>query len=356
MSKYYADQPFFQYDGHAHIRLTPFQKTVRENVLKNIQEGAFGWEAIACLCGSPESACIAETDRYGLPIHTVICKRCGLLRTNPRLTSDSLHIFYSKYYRDLYMGPEYGSLQSYFDGMIRRGGVILTAILKALPQLDLTGKKVLEIGCSAGGILIPFFQKGGVVRGYDYDVRYINFGNKAEPKLNLKVGGLADLRNSSEKYDLIILNHVLEHLYDPIDAIQLLKKSLTGNGILYIGVPGLENPDYYFSPSKSFLGSLHIGHVYHFTRKSLESIMIGFKTLSMDDDIRAVFQRDDSVTTHEIYSECEGNLAYIKEYEYGFRSKLSRLARVVKEFPSLILPPLLCNGLRFLHKKVRGKN
>ena len=79
------------------------KKLVRRWNAKKIDGGIYRLEETNCLCGSKGEVIISETDRYGLSLNTVICKKCGLLRTNPRLDKNSLTEFYIKEYRDLYM-------------------------------------------------------------------------------------------------------------------------------------------------------------------------------------------------------------------------------------------------------------
>lgn len=44
-----------------------------------------------------------KNDRYGINQQTVICKKCGLVYSSPRLTTESVRIFYeSDDYRKIY--------------------------------------------------------------------------------------------------------------------------------------------------------------------------------------------------------------------------------------------------------------
>lgn len=118
----------------------------RAVVHDKIDRGVYQLESAPCICGYGLYDVIAETDRYGLPLKTVICQSCGLLRTEPRLDAAALSNFYAREYRDLYMGPEYGYMETYFADMVRRGNEILRVLRMACPEMNISGKRVLEIG------------------------------------------------------------------------------------------------------------------------------------------------------------------------------------------------------------------
>jgi 2-polyprenyl-3-methyl-5-hydroxy-6-metoxy-1,4-benzoquinol methylase len=57
--------------------------------------------------------------------------------------------------------------------------------------------------------------------------------------INVRKGSIEQIK-SNEKFDLIILSHVLEHLLNPSVFLKKIKSILSDNGILYIEVPSLE--------------------------------------------------------------------------------------------------------------------
>lgn len=74
------------------------------------------------------------------------------------------------------------------------------------------------------------------------------------------------------KYDVISLVHVLEHIENPLQILNMLKKNLKSNGLLYIEVPNLFNfPD------------SDITHVNEFNKISLENLILksNFKILEI---------------------------------------------------------------------------
>ena len=96
----------------------------------------------------------------------------------------------------------------------------------------------LDIGCrdcSFSEMILKNFSK---VEYFGIDVDS-NAVQKAQARgFNAIVADLeTSLINVKEKYDLIILSEVLEHLQDPRRAIELIAKALKHNGKLLLSVP-----------------------------------------------------------------------------------------------------------------------
>jgi 2-polyprenyl-3-methyl-5-hydroxy-6-metoxy-1,4-benzoquinol methylase len=334
----------FPFTGKPHINLTPKQQEVAVRLQNKISSGVYRLEAKSCLCGANIDKVIAETDRYGLKLNTVICTECGLVRTNPRLTEEALSNFYKQEYRDLYMGPEYASMESYFQGMVQRGKYLSDLLRQRLPKISFKGKNVLEIGCSAGGVLVPFLDNGAKVTGYDYDQRYLDYGKKTYPGLDLRYGGILESSQVKEKFDLVIMNHVLEHLADPVSAIKIVEKYLNPGGIMYISVPGIRNPEYYFSPEKSFLGALHIGHLFHFSRNTLMMNIPDFVGVYADNKIRAIFEFKPGIISSPMKDDYQKVICSLYQREASLRGRLSRkLDSVIYAYKNSVV--------RFAHRK-----
>ena len=97
--------------------------------------------------------------------------------------------------------------------------------------------KVLEIGSHYG----IFTEK---ILDHYPDLTCVEVSNEAFQELKKRIGNRAVLHNSAiedvqelEKYDIIIMTHVLEHVDDPVRIIEVLKNLLTPTGILFIVVP-----------------------------------------------------------------------------------------------------------------------
>lgn len=105
-------------------------------------------------------------------------------------------------------------------------------------------KKVLEIGCGTGYFL-NCIAKDYHCTCIGYDPSYVTEKLESENK-NIsfvqKFFTEDDIYFCSEKPDIIIMRHVLEHLQNPLEMLQILKKALKENGgdIIYIETPSYD--------------------------------------------------------------------------------------------------------------------
>ncbi len=115
------------------------------------------YEEVPCnLCGRNETEILAERDRNGLAVRSVICRWCGLIYINPRMTKE----WYGRYY-----GEEYRAQMARFRGRQEtaedfermfadsmRKGSVLVEHLKSFLASGLT----VEVGSGVGGTLAAF--------------------------------------------------------------------------------------------------------------------------------------------------------------------------------------------------------
>lgn len=143
----------FLNDGILGIHLNTVQRNALYHFMDKLENGKIQFETYPCECGCKyeELITIAEKDRYGIPVSTKICPRCGLIMTNPRMTQESNNEFYDSLYRQLYVGRSRAG-EEYYYTQIGRGNSILQYVQEHIDIANI--KSVLEIGCSAGGSLV----------------------------------------------------------------------------------------------------------------------------------------------------------------------------------------------------------
>lgn len=248
-----------------------FKKAVNNKELKYVNN--------KCLCGNDNlenDIIISEKDRYGFAIPQILCSKCGLVRSGIVLDEDSNRLFYEKYYRGIYLASsnldDVGSqIEQLYIVEYKKGKEIVSLLKNYNIITNLS--QIADIGCGAGGVLMPFKEIGVDVNGFDYDYDYLDFGR--EKGLDLILGDFYELAEDNS-YDLIILNHVLEHFLNPIEQMQKLLSKCKVGGYMYIEVPGLFNiKQAYPNPLRYFQNA----HVYYFYKEYLNAF---FKTLGME--------------------------------------------------------------------------
>src|SRR6185436_14420570 len=150
---------------------------------------------------------IAEVDRYGLPLTTVVCLACGTLRLEPYLDEASLEDFYVNHYQQMYArAPD---LTAYLANQYAYGKKILSLAGEFLSP----DSWVFEVGCGAGGALKCFREAGFQVAGCDYSARLVEEARRNGIE-RATHGTIDELRETLGKTlgdvraDLIYLHHV----------------------------------------------------------------------------------------------------------------------------------------------------
>jgi SAM-dependent methyltransferase len=252
---------------------------------KKLEQNAYEFEKASCLCGEQNGRLIAEVDRYALPVRTYLCRSCGAMYTNPRMTEKSLSTFYEYDYRPIYVGDSQ-TLDEFYAYQVLHGNDIYKFIISDLKPL--ADPKVFDIGCGAGGTLVAFVKNGWHGFGSDLGSEYLKRG-RAE-NLVLEHGGIEALSKYG-KANVVILSHVLEHLGDPGGSVKAISERLLQPGYIFVEVPGIFSihEEYY----RDILLYLQNAHLYHFSLRSLTVFMqkYGFSLVKGNQNIQALFEK-----------------------------------------------------------------
>ncbi|MCL9658397.1 class I SAM-dependent methyltransferase [Pseudomonas protegens] len=154
------------------------------------------------------------------------CQDCGHIFQQYRFDEAFYNAYYDKFYRLSLFGntePE----RAFFLDQVRRGEHLYQHLQDVLPAKG----KMLDVGCSAGGLMIPFAKRGWTVRGNDPDRAYVEYGKNIGLDIDL-VG--AEHMSPTGDYNLIIINGSLEHVHDVNQVMQLCRQASAEDGLLLI--------------------------------------------------------------------------------------------------------------------------
>jgi len=313
-------------------RLNTTQQNALEAFKRKVWEGEYSFEDAPCLCGGNDSLLIGTCDRYGLPVHTHLCRYCGVMWTNPRMTENSLKKFYEEDYRSIYVGSPQAP-DSFFREQVEHGQRVYNYVKSCIKEPSKEQLKVFDVGCGAGGTLIPFKKNGWFAFGCDLGEEYLIRGK--EEGLILEHGDLRVLSQYGPA-NLVILSHVLEHFPNPADDLNEISELLGESGYIYVEVPGIFKIHNTYGDVLLFLQNAHL---YHFTLNSLSSLMAqaGFKLVKGDENINALFQKSRNVEWAAGENECSQILQYICLTEIYRRTRINKCIRTIRRGLSLFL-------------------
>lgn len=254
-----------------------FNRPARDTVFDHVLSGAADPVDNPSILGPEEEVVIAEVDRYGIPLRTVLGLRSGLMRSDPYYSTDYLSRFYRDHYRRLYR-PRRFSESWFLSEQIRNGQRILERLAGRIPPRG----RILDIGCGMGGMLIPFQFAGWEVCGCDYGAEYAARGRALN--LNIRVGGPESVTGDGP-FDLVLLSHVVEHTADPVMFLRQATAALKPTGVCWIEVPGLLNLEKNYDGD--LLHYLQNAHRWHFTAATLAAVATraGLRVMETDEAI-----------------------------------------------------------------------
>lgn len=178
--------------------------------------------------------------------HTIVkCSRCGLRYVNPRrLAEENTKIYDDENYFARMVNDQHdlGELENYFL-------TTLNTFRTLLPFCSDANPKILDVGTGTGFFLMVaklmgFHQLAGS------DLTDVNREELDKFQIPLLAGDIVEMpveqiaaESGLEQggFDVIALNHVLEHVMDPNAFLGKLHQLLAPGGLLYVVVPNEGN-------------------------------------------------------------------------------------------------------------------
>ena len=174
------------------------------------------------------------------------------MQSNPRPSEEWMSDFYeSNTYHSLYVDHH-----SQSEHAIHTSGPLEIFDSIAIHLSIDSSLSVLEVGSYQGNNLRLFRDAGANVQGIEPSWDAVRAAN-AEGIPTIQ----GNVHSVSGKFDVIILNHVLEHLHDPVAGLKHLRLQLAEHGLIYIAVPNI----LVFSGPQ-----IQNAHIYYFTPEQFE--------------------------------------------------------------------------------------
>jgi 2-polyprenyl-3-methyl-5-hydroxy-6-metoxy-1,4-benzoquinol methylase len=206
------------------------------------------------------------------PFGVVECKACELGVTTPQLSGEELGRYYADaYYEDFYehSGAGAGGLLTRLRQVLRRRGAEQRYSRPPFRFDGVRPGKLLDVGCGSGELLEHFAARGWQPYGIDPSAAAV-----AAARLrgaDAHEGTLQDHPWRGETFAAITFQHSLEHVVDPIGALEAARTLLAPDGILAISVPNWSSWQRRLFRNRWFVLDLP-RHLQHFSPRTLSRL------------------------------------------------------------------------------------
>ena len=228
------------------------------------------FEEVVCpICKSGDYEIITHDSMFGIYVNFALCKNCGFGYLNPRWTSKRYMQYYTEEYDTHYRIPELSGKAGFWA---KYNGIV--EIMERLKALNIAPapssvSNILDVGSGMGWYL-EYLKKNFYPDANLWAIEPSKGCQDNFPALGINL--LTDDVDKDwhleykGKFDLIIMRHVLEHFLDPVTVLKKVSHVLSDKGILYVGLPSMDNPNH--PVTNDFI---RVAHVNYFTKTSLEN-------------------------------------------------------------------------------------
>jgi spore maturation protein CgeB len=251
---------------------------------QHLNQSIWKWQTnelriVPCLLCNSEDSKIIYSRHDALEITE--CLSCSFRFVQPQPSQIELNRFYQEGYfsgnRDFHQGT------NYFDARkkaIDSEQVTGWQFLKE--NADLAGKRVLDLGCADGAVLVLAQQYGASrVCGVEVSAEAARYGREQYEVEILEVSADA-LPFATQSFDIITAFDLIEHVREPAQLFQSVYQILDSGGLFIGGCPDMGCFDDWGGEWKGIFQNME--HLSYFDRQTLTTIAekIGFKTRQIE--------------------------------------------------------------------------
>jgi|TARA_B110000438_G_scaffold303106_1_gene363180 2-polyprenyl-3-methyl-5-hydroxy-6-metoxy-1,4-benzoquinol methylase len=220
------------------------------------------------ICHNSDFEIISNKLRHDIKRRVIKCKKCKIVSLeNPQEDK----IDYTKSgYRQKYTAivNQESSPKEFFNLQIN----FQRDRIERVKDLINKESKVLEIGSSTGHFLESIKNDVAKVTGIELDPNHAKF---ARENCNLEIfeQPLEKIDFGDEKFDVIFMFQVFEHIQNPIEFLENCKKIMNPNAEIYVEVPNIDDVLLSVYQSNSFKKRYYrLPHVYYYSKNTLEKM------------------------------------------------------------------------------------
>ena len=140
------------------------------------------------------------------------------------------------------MGKTQGNIRYVLSNRTR--GAAYLPLLNKIYSRPIDGLSVLDLGCAYGGVCIELAKAGAKTTGIDVIPSYVSLARenaKGDADTVFFIGDFTSKKTlemfGNRKFDVFIVNHVLEHIYDTVSLLQNIAALATDDAVIVFDFP-----------------------------------------------------------------------------------------------------------------------
>jgi len=222
-------------------------------------------------CGSSD---VAKSYNRKDGMHVIECRLCGSAYLNPRPKDEYIPRYYQEdYFTGVSADQGIGGLRPATQSVNSKPVIASQIQLLEKKVGSLQGKKILEIGCATGELLLQAKQLGAETHGLEISDYAASVAR--EKGLNVITGTTDDEPFENGSFDIVMCFEVIEHVISPQKFAKQLASLLKPGGFLLISTPNYACVYRYGEQWFGFQESFE--HIYFFSLNALNKLFINAK-------------------------------------------------------------------------------
>lgn len=197
------------------------------------------------------------------------CEQCKSCYLDPRPDGRTIHMAYGRYFTHAQVPQSPSALSLSWLGNVRRSwangyrnwrygtqaqpasslGVWAALLIPRLRSAadarmrfiphNSRGRRLLDVGAGNGAYLLQASSAGWEVTGVEPDAAAVAAARAVG--LDVRQGGIEALRSEPGSFDVITMNHVIEHVHDPRTVLKEAFALLRSGGLLFLETPSVSS-------------------------------------------------------------------------------------------------------------------
>lgn len=203
----------------------------------------------------------------------VECKNCGFRFTNPRPDEENIAKYYASEDYISHSDTNKGFINQLYQiarhYTLRNKLRLVNKLHRSIGQ-EVAAQRILDYGCGTGSFLEVCYQNAWEVKGLEPDPKARELASR-KTQTPIWESLPQDLA-PSERFEVITLWHVLEHVHQLRDTLDQLRSLLIKDGFLVIALPNSKSRD--AAMYSRFWAAYDVPrHLYHFSPDTFGTLL-----------------------------------------------------------------------------------